>query len=256
MLDKFSYLPLVANGAGAPPVDPNDIPALVNSLRAIAGAPAVSFDSELDHNCWLHARYMAEENHLTHNENPASAWYTPEGQVCAGNGNAWLGSSFYIPIWEPHDSVDGWMSSPGHRMWLLYPTTPVFGFGFYTASNNRAGAGLDVLSESHFSADLSYSGWPVRYPAPSQANVPSGAFPITVFWRYFGPVPTVSATSLSTGQGASIAHSVSTSLPANHKGILITPQSALPANTTLQVMVAGSYDGVQFSYSWSYTTAP
>ncbi|MCI0625146.1 MAG: CAP domain-containing protein [Acidobacteria bacterium] len=251
----YAYLPLVLKGQPSPPADKNDIPAYVNYFRALAGVPAVTFDPVLDNNCYLHARYMAEENEITHDERTDSPWYTPEGQVCAQNGNAWLGSEFYVPYWQQYHSIESWMSSVGHRLWLLYPTTPVFGFGFYTAANNRAGAGLDVLSNFNSGADASYPGWPVRYPAPGQSDVPAEAYAITLNWAYFGAMPTISTTSLTTLDGTPIAHTATTTeLAASHKGIQVVPDAALPANTTFTVSASGTYDGTPFTYTWFFST--
>lgn len=250
------FLPVVQRPATAPissPGDKNDIPAYVNYFRAVADSPAVTFDAVLNNNCYQHARYMAEENHLTHNQRTDSPWHTAAGQICAQRGNAWLGGAFYMPYWEPYHSIDSWMSSVGHRLWLLYPTTPTFGYGFYTASNNRAGAALDVLSTFNSGADLTYAHWPVRYPAPGQTGVPATAYPITLNWRYFGSTPTVSAVKLSVLGGDAIMHTVTTTLPVNHKGIHIAPET-LPAQSTIEVVVSGSYDGTPFTYSWTFTT--
>ena len=248
-----AYLPLVSRAISSPQ-DANDVAAYVNYYRAIVGSPPVTFDTQLDLNCTYHARYVAEEGHLTHDERTDSPWYTPEGQACAQNSNVWMGSAFYMPYWEPHHAIESWMSSVGHRLWLLYPTTPTFGYGFYAASNNRAGAALDVLSTFNSSADLAYPGWPVRYPATGQGDIPAEQYPITINWRYFGPTPTVSATSLQVVGGASIAHSVTTHSPVGHKMIAITPDGALPAQSTIAVSVSGIYDGVPFTYSWQFST--
>lgn len=253
-LNHRIYLPLIATALPAPPTDKNDVPAYVNYFRAVAQVPVVTFDTTLDDNCYLHARYMAEENHLTHDERPDSPWYTPQGQVCAQRGNAWLGGASVVPYWQPYHSIKSWMGSTGHRLWLLYPTTPVFGYGFYTASNNRAGAALDVLSYFNPGADISYPDWPIRYPGLGQSDVPARAYPITLNWRYFGPTPTVSAASLTTANGTPIAHTVTTALPVGHKGIQITPEVALPARTTYIVSVTGTYDREPFTYTWSFST--
>ena len=239
-----------------PPANKNDIRAYVNYFRALASVPAISLDATLNNNCWLHGRYMAESNELTHNENTSSPWYTPQGQACAQNGNAWMGSAFYQPYWQPFHAIEGWMSSVGHRLWLLYPTTPVFGFGFYTAANNRAASGLDVLSRFNSAADTAYPSWPVRYPVAGQTDVPATNYAITIFWRYFGPAPTLSSTSLRTAAGAVVAHSATTSLDAGHKGVKITPNAALARNTTYVVSVAGTYNGAPYNYSWSFRTVP
>lgn len=253
-----SFLPMVMRpGVAATPAPPdrNDTLAYINYFRAMAKVPLVNFNADLNNNCWLHARYMAEENHLTHDERTTSPWYTTAGQSCGQRGNAWLGSASSQPYWQSYNAIDGWMASTGHRLWLLYPTTPTFGFGFYTAPNNRAAAALDVLTFSDSGADASYANWPVRYPGPGQVDVPAQPYPITLHWRYFGPTPTVSGVSLKTASGQDIAHTVTTALPVSHKGIEIRPAGNLPANTTIDVTVTGSYDGRPFTQSWSFKTA-
>lgn len=251
----FVYLPIIQRVAPLTTIDPNNWLEYVNYYRSIAGVPAVTEDTTLDNNCWEHARYMAENNDLTHVQDPNLPYASAAGQICAGNGNAWLGGAFFQPYWEVHHSIEGWMESVGHRLWLLYPTTPTFGYGFYTASNNRAGAALDVLSTFNSSADDGYSGWPIRYPAPNQTDVPAEAYPITINWKYFGATPTVSSTSLITFGGTNLAHTADTNLPVGHKGIEIFPSQPLPANTTILVSVSGSYDGTPFTYTWQFTTA-
>lgn len=255
-----AHLPIAlkphATASPTPPSPPSENGALayVNYFRGVAGVTPVTFDATLNNNCWLHARYMAEENHLTHDERPNSPWYTPGGQTCAQKGNVWLGGATTSPYWKERDAIEGWMRSTGHRLWLLYPTTPQFGFGFYTAANNRAGAALDVLSHFNSGADTSYAGWPVRYPAPNQTGLPTTGNPITLAWRYFGPTPAIGNISLTDGSGNTIPFTATTTLPVGHKGIEIKPTQSLPSNARIDVSVSGSYDGQPFSYTWSFTT--
>ena len=222
----------------------------VNFYRALAGVPPVTGDGALSDNCLQHARYMAENNLLTHSQDPSKPYASPAGQMCASKGNAWIGQG---TAWAVADSMSGWMRSVGHRLWLIYPTTPTFGYGFYTAASREAAA-LDVLTRANFGADTSYAGWPVRYPAASMTGVPAERYPITLMWRYFGDAPQITATSLRTEAGAPIAHSADTSLPAGHKGIQIVPSAALPDNTVFIVEVSGTYAGAPFSYSWRFST--
>jgi uncharacterized protein YkwD len=256
---QLIYLPLIAKEDTTPPPPiepPTDDPFVyVNYFRHLAGVPTVTYDAILNDNCFQHARYMAENNHLTHDQDPSLPYASEAGQVCAEKGNAWLGGATASPLWQPRHSIEGWMLSVGHRLWLLYPTTPTFGYGFYTAANNRAGAALDALSAADFGADTAYPHWPVRYPAPEQQGVPAAIYPITLNWRYFGPAPVVTASQL-TAAGSPIAHTVDTNLPVNHKGILVLPSAPLPANTTITVNVTGTYDGAPFTYNWSFHTAP
>jgi uncharacterized protein YkwD len=235
-----------------PPED--DWLAYVNYYRNLAGVPPVADDANLTDNCWQHARYMAENNIITHDQDPNLPYASPQGQICAQHGNVWLGSAFPTPIWEPSDSIDGWMSSVGHRLWLLYPTTPTFGYGFYSASNNRAGAALDVLSHTNFAADQSYPGWPIRYPAENQIGIPATKFPVTLNWPYFGSTPSLNSASLRTEAGGSVVHTADTALPVGHKGVQVLPSQNLPENTLFTVTISGSYNGTPFTYSWKFST--
>lgn len=237
-----------------PPTSVEDLYSYINYYRSLAGISPVTFDATLNNNCWEHARYMAENDDLTHDQNSALPYASAAGQICAQRGNAWIGGANDTPYWLPRNTIDSWMESTGHRLWLLYPTTPVFGYGFYTAGNNSSAAGLDVLSQTNFDADLNYANWPVRYPVPDQTGIPASKYDITLNWRYFGSEPVVTAASLKTSSGKALAHTVITSLPVGHKGIVITPSAALPSKTTIIVSVSGNYDGVPFEYTWSFTT--
>ncbi len=245
-LSNQVFLPLIVRPI--PPL-PDDWLGRVNGYRARAGVPLVTEDATLNDNCQQHARYMAENNHITHNQNPSLPYASPEGQICAQKGNAWLGQG---TAWQPRDAIDGWMGSVGHRLWLLYPTTPTFGFGFYQNSQ-RSAAGLDVLSRASFN-DAAYSGWPVRYPAPDQIDVPATRYPITLLWPYFDQKPNLTGTALRVLPGTSLAHTATTDLPVGHKGIAITPDQNLPANATIEVTVTGTYKGQPFSFTWQFRT--
>ncbi|WP_322489624.1 CAP domain-containing protein [Chloroflexus sp.] len=244
-------LGLLGREAFAPPlVLPRHWLDRLNAYRAFAGLAPVQEEAALSDNCWQHARYMAENNHLTHDQNPVLPYASPAGQICAQKGNAWIGGGV---SWQPADPIDGWMRSVGHRLWMLYPTLQRTGFGFYTAASGRqSAAALDVLS--YFNEGIDYPGWPVRYPGANQQGVPATIYPITLHWRYFGNAPVVTATELRVVGGATLPHTVSTDLPAGHKGIVIIPTQPLPALATIEVIVAGSYDGRPFTYQWQFQT--
>ncbi len=228
---------------------------LVNAYRRAAGVPEVSEVISLSDQCWQHARYVAENDDLTHSQNASRPYASADGQRCAANANVWMGGAGSNPFWQINHAIDSWAHSVGHRMWLLYPTTPAFGFGFYTDSDtNRAGAALDVLSQLKTSTDAAYNGWPVRYPAANQGGIPATNYPITLGWPYFGPTPTIGSTSLRIENGPPLGHSSSTALPAGHKGILITPNAALPANTIFVVGVSGIYNATPFTFTWRFST--
>ncbi len=253
------YLPLVSGAEQQAQPLPASWLGRVNGYRALAGIGPVTEDVTLDANCVEHARFMAENDALTHDQNDPQYAGKPfksvAGQSCAKNSNVFLGSG---SGWSEADAIDSWMESVGHRCWLLYPTTPTFGFGMAASADGSAeGVALDVLSRSMLSADTSYSGWPVRYPVSGQLDVPTGSgrgYPITLVWRYFGTAPTIGSTRLRAVGGADIVHSADTSLPAGHKGIELMANNPLRPNTTYEVQVSGSYGGAPFSYTWQFTT--
>lgn len=229
---------------------PDDWLGRLNAYRALAGLAPVQEEAALSERCFQHARYMAENSDLTHQQNPSLPYASPDGQICAQHGNVWLG---WGTRWQPVHAIDGWMESVGHRLWMLYPTLRLVGFGFYTtASGLQSAAALDVLS--YFNEGVDYPGWPIRYPAVDQAGVPATAYPITLHWRYFGPTPVVTTTDVRVVGGTPLPHTVSTDLPAGHKGIVIIPAQPLPALSTIEVTVAGSYDGRPFTYRWQFQT--
>ncbi|RRR65999.1 MAG: hypothetical protein EI684_21535 [Candidatus Viridilinea halotolerans] len=264
------FLPLVIKSLPPPPATPTatsmpstvtpTVPsgtlptnwlARVNAYRAIAGVPPVTEDATLNNNCWQHARYMAENRDITHDQNPSLPWASAAGQICAQKGNAWMdpGGSR-----QPYQAIDGWMTSVGHRLWLLYPTTPTFGFGFYT-NGQWGGAALDILSRANMAADAAYTGWPIRYPAPNQSQVPPIKMPITLQWPYFDEAPILTGSQLRTSDGRSLRYGVTTNLPVGHKGIALTPTDNLPAGAVIEVEVVGSYKGQPFHFTWSFVTA-
>ena len=245
-LSNQVFLPLIVRPI--PPL-PDDWLGRVNGYRARAGVPPVTEDATLNDNCFQHARYMAENDHITHNQNPSLPYASPEGQICAQRGNAWMG---WGSGWQPRDAIDGWMGSVEHRLWLLYPTTPTFGFGFYQNSQ-RSAAGLDVLSYALFN-DAAYAGWPVRYPAPDQTDVPATRYPITLLWPYFDQEPVLTDVSLRALPGTTLTHTATTKLPVNHKGIVVTPNQAFPPNATIEVAVTGTYKEKSFSFTWQFRT--
>jgi len=106
-LSNQVFLPLIARPI--PPL-PDDWLGRVNGYRLRAGVPPVTEDATLNDNCWEHARYMAENDHITNNQDPSLPHYSTKGQICAQNGNAWLA---WGTAWQPRDAIDGWMGSVG-----------------------------------------------------------------------------------------------------------------------------------------------
>jgi len=248
-----NYFPIVSQ-PDLPSAGNTNALLLVNQVRAETGIPPVSESGILNENCFEHARYMAENNIISHEQDPNLPYASSNGQNCAQNGNAWLGSQRADPGWSPDDSVQGWMASVSHRLWILYPTTKTVGYGFFSdQEDNRAAAALDILSFARFDQDAAFNSWPIKYP---QGNVivPSNRYPITLNWRYFGSKPQLGQTQLQTAGGQILAHDANTNLPAGHKGIQLIPRQDLPPHTRIIVTVSGTYEDQSFSYTWNFTT--
>ncbi len=251
--DYVIHLPVIATTPD-PFTGAESVMQFLNYMRYHAGVPAAVDDPKLNDNCFEHARYMAENNVLTHQQNPQMPYYSDGGQKCAEKANAWLGTESPSNPWKPLDALYSWRTSVAHRLWMLYPTTTIFGYGFYATDGQRGGAAIDVLSTCDFNADERYKGWPVQYPGPSQRNIPASPYPITLNWRYFGPKPELYEARLSTADGKSIPHIANTDLDAGHKGIQILPKVAFPENTMIKVYISGAYEGRSFNYAWNFTT--
>lgn len=235
---------------------PNQTPAIpeqwldrLNYYRSLVGVPTVTENPTYSANCFEHARYMAENNDITHDQQADLPYASDAGQICAQKGNAWIG---WGKGWSQAEVIDGWMASLGHRLWMIYPSLQTTGFGMYTASNGVSAAGIDVLSDNKIENDNSFSGWPVIYPAPKQSNF--NQHYITLLWPYFQDTPNISSSSITNQQGQSIAHQATTQLPAGHKGIALIPQDYLADNTIYTVTVSGSYAGTAFNHTWQFST--
>ncbi len=129
--------------------------ARLNQLRALAKLPAVSDDPSLSTACWSHARYMAENDVISHSQDPANEWYSPEGAQAAARSNLFLGLGGMA-------AIDGWMCTPFHAMGMLDPRLERTGFGTYATSGGRVAAALDVLSARGGAIDS--ASYPILWP--------------------------------------------------------------------------------------------
>jgi hypothetical protein len=232
----------------------------VNVYRTGAGVPPVVGDPVLNNQCMLHAAYMAQNQEATLAEDKTHSLYSSEGNLCAGNALIYLlpaNPNFY----QANRTVDVWMGSPTHRMWLLYPTLAAVGFGYKL--NEVEGewvtsSAMDVLSGIDFSADNMYPNWPARYPTSGQIGLPAMKLPITTWWPYAGPAPAVNltTTTLTNLAGASVPFTINSD-PAyygGHKHITLLPSNPLAYDNIFVVHLEGSYNGEAFVYEWKFST--
>jgi len=101
----------------------------LNEYREGAGLPPVTLDAEGSLPNWLHARYVAENNYVTHTEDPNDPWYTPQGAQAgeASNVGARAADLRGNPEWVMH----AFGRAPFHLMNLLDPRTTGIRHGYY-----------------------------------------------------------------------------------------------------------------------------
>jgi len=142
--------------------------ARLNTLRAWAGLRSVSTDASLSEGCWLHARYMAENNYVGHSEDPANRWYTAAGARAAGASNCALGADGVA-------AINYWAAGPFHAVGMLDPELRTVGFGSYRTSGGRGAAALNVLPSLRISTASDSAAYPVEWPGQG-AVIDIGAY--------------------------------------------------------------------------------
>jgi hypothetical protein len=232
----------------------------INMYRTLANVAPVAGDTILTNQCMLHAAYMAENQVASLTEEAARPFFTPDGSQCGSNALI-----YFLPpnpqSLQANRTVDAWMESPTHRMWLLYPTLAAVGFGYKVTQANDlsvTSAALDVLSGIDFYSDNAYPNWPARYPAPDQVGVAADRMPITVWWSYAGPAPAINltATTLATQDGGIVDFTINNDPDTygGHKHITLIPDQALAKNTIFIVHLEGTYADLPFSLEWKFST--
>lgn len=252
----------------------------VNYYRSLAGLSRVTAYAPWAIACQAHAAYLAENNVLTHSEDPANPWYTPEGAAAAQSSSLAL---FQLPLDDEYTPVDLWMSSAFHAVGLLEPRWSETNFGSYTGSG-RAAACLDVTRGIDF---LTPADYPVYWP-PSEGETPVVFYggqatpdPLSACPGYTAPsgppillltgdgsgVPIVTAHSL-TINGQPAEHCTFTEItytnpdPAQQNAgrnilgardaVVVIPRQPFPlaATGTVSITVSG------WAYTWSFRVAP
>ncbi|MBN2258725.1 MAG: CAP domain-containing protein [Anaerolineaceae bacterium] len=252
--------PTLASAQLPPQEEDNNGLWTINTYREQAGVAPVVGDPSLTSQCALHAAYMVENREASLTEDEAKNAYSADGSLCAGNALIYLLPPNPQSI-QAGQTVDAWMNSPTHRMWLLYPTLAAVGYGYQTSQAGEkwvTGAALDVLSGIDFHADSIYPNWPARYPASGQIGLPAEKLPISIWWPYAGPTPAINLnlTTLTSQTGAKVAVTIEHD-PATyggHKHITLIPNQPLAYDIIYTVHVEGVYMNDAFSYEWKFST--
>lgn len=254
----------------------------VNIFRSQASLPPLLENTTWSLDSSLHSRYMTYTGNLSHNEDPASQYYTKGGQAAGENGNiaaGWVGSDPFK--W----AINYWMSAPFHAIPIIDPQLYSTGFAEY---RDVAGAqpltatmdvrrGLGAMPEGvTFPIMYPRDGgltWVLRYSLPEFPEAlstcagyvqPTGA-PIILQLGDGRGVPNVTATALYR-DGEYLAHcrfdetnfthpnewrqKSARLILDNRDAIVIIPQQPLLPNSTYSVRV----DANGQTYTWSFHT--
>lgn len=248
----------------------------LNQIRAMAGLSAVEEDPGSSEGCAAHARYMSANRVITHSEDPALPFFTPEGDAAARRSNLVLGAT-------GAGAIDLWATGPFHLLGMIDPRLVRVGFGSYAADGAWPAAALDVMSGR--ASTSSGVGYPILWPGPGSVSrylrysgherpdplagtgfaSPTGAVIVAQFGTG-GRVPVVTASQLSS-ERRSLAHVVYTertytnpdpeqqrqgrAVLASRDAVIIVPRSPLLPGR--QYDVALTVDGR--THAWSFTTA-
>ncbi len=146
----------------------------INFFRAMAGLPSsTSFDAIFNAKSQEAALLMSANNSLSHT--PPNTWhcYTANAATAAANANLALGNSGPVAIDAYIRDHGTGNAALGHRRWIFYPQTQMFGTGDVAASGTNSSANALWVFDSHYGGPRpvvrdSFVAWPppgyVPYP--------------------------------------------------------------------------------------------
>jgi uncharacterized protein YkwD len=265
----------------------------VNRYRRMVGMPAVASSadtgsSQLEYGARGHAKYLALETRdsFGHYENyPDSPYFVgkyPKDRAAKyGYSNSSISEDIYWTTQgargtrtylQADTAVQWWMSAIYHRFAIVSPRTEHVGYSPYYANGK-------VYSVLDFGTDYSLTGPVTRYPMPNQTGVGvelsgespdplavcgqslPGGYPVSMTW-YQGSVSLTSATLKRASDGRAVAgcaispQNDPTKLHYYSQSLSFVPFDSLEYSTKYTANFRGSYNGVPFDYTWSFTTMP
>lgn len=107
----------------------------VNTLRAAAGAPALTLNSQLTAAAATHSRDMANQNRPWHFGSDGSS--PLDRAARAGYSGTLVGENISETFETELQTLAAWMEEPGTRNVLLEPTATQMGFSWFQESNGK-----------------------------------------------------------------------------------------------------------------------
>lgn len=138
--------------------------AYINRYRAQTGLPPTFANPIYQRGATLHSRYIVKSDQATHEEDPASEWYTPEGDA-AGRGA--LITAAYNVDYSYREAIDRLMKTPFHRLGLLDPQlTDGLAVGVWQEADGAVQAAYTVrLAPIRVDLATSPTGYPQMWPS-------------------------------------------------------------------------------------------
>lgn len=155
--------PLPPSPRSALPVSAADLAAAqpwltpLNYYRQLARLAPVAPDPVLEVGDLAHARYLVKTDTdniragaigaEAHTEDPSNPWYSRAGLIAAQGSDVEAGANPYGKPWiTPQAAINGWISTPFHRLAILDPLLRAAGYGQYCDGGSCAAA-LNVLTD-------------------------------------------------------------------------------------------------------------
>jgi cysteine-rich secretory family protein len=242
---------------------------LVNSYRAAVGLPAVKLDGKLSKGCMEHAEYMrlnkdseAMVGLNAHKQRPGLPGATAAGAECAKAADLFPG------VANLEVAIAGWMAGLYHRRPILAPTLERIGVGYAALPDGSLMAALMFVDGKGDAP-----GWPVRYPADKQRDVPlelglevpnpvpagkTGGYPITLQFPAFDKVTGVAAKLVDDAGKAVPFYLSDPEHPATSFGqygvVCLIAKQPLRAGARYDVTIQATWNGKAVMYAWRFAT--
>lgn len=203
----------------------------INYYRAMAGLPSsATLDATFSANAQQAALMMSANSALSHTPPPTWSCFTTVGSNAAANANIAIGSS-------GANAVDGYIrdqgannAAVGHRRWLLYPQTQLFGTGDIPASGTNSSANaIWVFDGNYGGARPAVRDGFVAWPPPGYVPNPV----VYNRWSFSYPGANFSGTTVAvTSNGVAISAPLETFTPNVGEETLVFRPGSLSGNSS------------------------
>jgi hypothetical protein len=217
----------------------------LNRYRGVAHLLFVNSDPAMTTGARYHARYLIKNYRkelkkglnlgaLTHTEDPANQWYTPEGSAAA----AFSDTHFAMgpdPFHPPSRSwaFDSWMTAPFHRLWILNSRLRRVGYGEY-CERGVCGAVLEVRSPAGLAPAPVVLPYPIEFP-------PNGSIVRLTSAQGEWPNPLAPCPGYSFPSGLPITLQLGQLAPTEFSGYTLTLNGTAPAPIDACGFNSGNY---------------